>query len=194
MVMRQILRQQVVDLMDSAALLGRQAGSVLPGVGVQRRQMRRVRHRLLPGAGDLHRPLDDLMQQARHLRVRRPVVDLLADAAADDKAAVLQLAQMVGGGGAAHAHHGRQVHHAFLTVAQQPEDPHPAGVGQQAAQSCHRLKALRLLHAMLQAGQLLVVSVPVRQFHMIHSAHAPFQKSPVRQFFSPERQEWGKSR
>ena len=24
--------------------------------------------------------------------------------------------------------------------------------------------------------------------------HAPFQKSPVRQFFSPERQEWGKSR
>ena len=65
---------------------------------------------------------------------------------------------------------------------------------QQAAQSCHRLKALRLLHAMLQAGQLLVVSVPVRQLHMIHSAHAPFQKSPVRQFFSPERQEWGKSR
>ena len=87
-------------------------------------------HGLLPGAGDLHRPLDDLVQQSRHLRVRRPVIDLLADPAADHQAAVLQLPQMVGGGGTAHAYQRRQIHHALLAVTQQPENPHPVGVGQ----------------------------------------------------------------
>ena len=127
-------------------------------------------------------------------RVSSLIIDLFTLPAADDQSGHFQLLEMMGDCRTAHFHKGRDIDDTFFAVAEQPEDPHPAGVGQQAAQSCHRLKALRLLHAMLQPGQLLVVSVPVRQLHMIHSAHAPFQKSPVRQFFSPERQEWGKSR
>ena len=54
-------------------------------------------------------------------------------------------------------------------------------VEEQAAQARHRLKALRFLHAMLQPGQVPVISVPVGQLCMFHSAHAPssFSRSAV---------------
>ena len=122
----QMLRQEPMDLPDDLQLLRRTAAAVV--VLIQRWQMGRTGHQLTVrlGARHLHRALDDLVQQLRHLRIRRPVVDLLPHPAADDEAAVLQLPQMVGGGGAAHTHQRRQIHDALLTVAQQPEDPYPA--------------------------------------------------------------------
>ena len=85
-------------------------------------------------AGDLHRLLDHLMQQPAGRGLGGAVTDLLSLAAAAHQSRVLQQAQVVRHGGRGHARDGGDVDHAFLHVAQQPENTQTARVVEQAEQ------------------------------------------------------------
>ena len=82
------------------------------------------------GAGDLYERLDHVVEKLGFLCLRRFIVDFFPLPAAYDQPGCLQLLQVVGYGGTAHLHHGRDIDYTFLTVAQQPENPETARVPQ----------------------------------------------------------------
>ena len=101
--------------------------------------------RFLLRAGNLHDTLDHLMQKPCLRGVGSAVVDLLALAARDDQPACFQRAQMMRDGRAGHVHHCRDIDHARLAVAQQPENPHARRISQLAEYVRNCLKFFRLL-------------------------------------------------
>ena len=68
---------------------------------------------------------------------------------------------MVGDGRAGHIHHGGDVHHALLAVAQQPENAHAAAVGELLEHVRHGLEAADRLHRFLQLPHRALVAVLV---------------------------------
>ena len=160
-------------------LLGAAPVRALERVRVERRQVRGGGDVLaLLGAGDLHGALDHAVQQLRLFALRSLVVDLLAVAAADDQSALTQLAQVMRERGRAHAHHGREVDHALLAVAQKPEEPHAVCVGELAKDQRDGLKILGPAEVLLQFMQMrgvLVLMGKLKRFHI----SAPFPVVPV---------------
>ena len=180
----EVCGQRLVDATDGLKLLGAAPVRALERVRVERRQVRGGGDVLaLLGAGDLHGALDHAVQQLRLFALRSLVVDLLAVAAADDQSALTQLA---------HAHHGREVDHALLAVAQKPEEPHAVCVGELAKDQRDGLKILGPAEVLLQFMQMRGVLVPMGKLKRFHIS-APFPvvlcvESPVWQDFSPVRQ------
>lgn len=86
------------------------------------------------------------MQELCLRRVRRAVIYLLAVSAACYKSPCFELPEMMGYGRTAHFHHGRQIDHAFFTVAQDPEYTDPAGIAQLFENIGNYLKFFRLRH------------------------------------------------
>ena len=127
--------------------------------------------------------LYDLMQQLPLHGVGRAVIDLLAVTPALKKPVLGERAQMVRYGGAGHVHHGRDVHHALLTVAQQPENADTVGVPQ-LAENIRDILKMRPVSEQLLHGRRVVLFLPVvvRQAGMFH-LFSSF--SPVRKWFSP---------
>ena len=189
----EVCGQRLVDATDGLKLLGAAPVRALERVRVERRQVRGGGDVLaLLGAGDLHGALDHAVQQLRLFALRSLVVDLLAVAAADDQSALTQLAQVMRERGRAHAHHGREVDHALLAVAQKPEEPHAVCVGELAKDQRDGLKILGPAEVLLQFMQMRGVLVPMGKLKRFHIS-APFPvvlcvESPVWQDFSPVRQ------
>ena len=96
--------------------------------------------RLIAGAGDTDQLFDHMVEQLGLLGPGGPVVDLLALPAADDQVARLELAQVVGHRGTAHVHHGGEIDHTLLTVAEEPKDPDAAPVPQLFEDIGHKLE------------------------------------------------------
>ena len=94
------------------------------------------------GTGDLQHLLNEPVEYRGLHIVCGLVIDLLTFPAADNQVSAAQLAQMVGDGGAAHIHHGRQIDHALLAVAKNPEQLDPAAVTQLAQQFRDLLKII----------------------------------------------------
>ena len=80
--------------------------------------------------GDLHDFFDHVVEHLALLCIRCFIVNLFSDPAADDKPPVSQRAQVVGDSRAGHAHHGGNIDHTFLTVAEKPENAHAGRVPQ----------------------------------------------------------------
>ena len=70
------------------------------------------------GPGEIARQVVEVLGGEDAGLVFESLVEAQVGTPAGDEAAVLQLPQMVGGGGAAHTHQRRQIHDALLTVAQ----------------------------------------------------------------------------
>ena len=114
---------------------------------------------LFRGAGNLYDLLDHVVEQLGGLRVGSAVVDLLALPAADDEAAGFQLPQMMGDGGAGHIHHGGEVGHALLAVAEKPENPNAAAVAHLFENIGNHLKVLHAGHVVKLVLEGLIVVV-----------------------------------
>ena len=168
-----------MDAADGLKLLGAAPVRALERVRVERRQVRGGGDVLaFLGAGDLHGALDHAVQQLRLFALRSLVVDLLAVAAADDQSALTQLAQVMRERGRAHAHHGREVDHALLAVAQKPEKPHAVCVGELAKDQRDGLKILGPAEVLLQFMQMRGVLVLMGKLKRLHIS-APFPVVPV---------------
>ena len=96
--------------------------------------LRRAGIHALFRTGDLHRLLNDLVQQLSLHGVGRAVIDLLSVAAALKKPALGERAQMVRYGRAGHVEYGGNVDDALLPVAEQPENAHARRVAERAEQ------------------------------------------------------------
>ena len=114
------------------------------------------------------------------------VIDLLAVAAGGQQAAVPEDAEVVGDGRAGHIHHGGDVHHALLAVAQQPENADAVGVAQLPENIGKLLKGVLFFQHLaddLRVGRFF--AVVMRQGRVFHTMTSV---SPEKQWFSPGRQ------
>ena len=82
------------------------------------------------GAGEVDHLLEHIVQKPGLLGIAGLVVDLFAFPSADNQTGGSKLLQVVGHGRTAHIHQGGQIDHTFFTMAQQPKDPDPGGIGQ----------------------------------------------------------------
>ena len=143
-------------------------------------------------AGYLHDALGDLMQQLRLYRIGGLIINLAPVAAAGDKPRLAKLPQVVRHRRARHIHQRRNIRHALLAVAQQPEDPHAAAVGEELEDIGHGLKAADRLHRSLQPEHR-AAAVVVGQMILAHRVfRLSFSRAvrsfyPVWKFVSPER-------
>ena len=138
------------------------------------------------GTGHVHDLFDELVQQPGLGGVGGVVVDLLAVAAGGQQAAVPEDAEVVGDGRAGHIHHGGDVHHALLAVAQQPENADAVGVAQLPENIGKLLKGVLFFQHLaddLRVGRFF--AVVMRQGRVFHTMTSV---SPEKQWFSPGRQ------
>ena len=138
------------------------------------------------GTGHVHDLLDHLVEQPGLGGVGGVVVHLLAVPPRDQQSAVPKCPQVVGHGGAGHIHHGGDVHHALLTVAQQPEDADAAGIAQLPENIGKLLKGVLFFQHLaddLRVGRFF--AVVMRQGRVFHTMTSV---SPEKQWFSPGRQ------
>jgi len=121
-------------------------------------------------AGNFQHLLNEPVEQVGLHITGGLVVYLLALPAADNQPCTAQLAQMVGYGGTAHIHHGREIDDALLTVAEDPEQLDPAAVAQLAQQFGHLLEVTgsrAVFHNLV--GGLAMVMGQFIVFHCISS-------------------------
>jgi hypothetical protein len=110
------------------------------------------------------------MQQLRLYRIGSLIIDLASVASAGDKPSLAQLPQVVRHRGARHIHQRRNIRHALLAVAQQPEYSQAAAVVKQTEHIGHSVK-ITLAHKLLfQESSLSRISVIVGQKLLIHGA------------------------
>ena len=134
--------------------------------------------------GNFHYLLHDLMQQPDLHCIRRLIIDLFSDTAAFQKAAVRQRAQMVGYGGTGHIQHDGNIGHAFLLMAQQPENADAGGVAQLLEYFRYGCKMRQVQQFAVEAGGVFFSTVVMGQRkigHMISSClfwkfPSPFRK------------------
>lgn len=111
------------------------------------------------GTGDRQQILDHGVQGPGHGCLRSFIINLFSFPATDDQLCLLQLPQMVGHRGTGHLHHGRQIDDAFLTMAQDPEDPDAGTVTKLMKELRRRLKCTDLGNMLKNALRFVVVLV-----------------------------------
>ena len=111
------------------------------------------------------------MQELDLHGVARPVIDLLAAAAAADQSALRQRTQMVRDCGARHVEQRRDIDDALLPVAEQPEDAHPGRVAQLLENVAYRAEVLHIFQLPVQLLRVSVRAVVVRKGKLRHSSH-----------------------
>ena len=127
------------------------------------------------------------MQEANLRCVGSLVIDLFAAAAAGQKAALREAAQMVRDRRAGHLQHRGDVDDAFLVVAEQPEDADPGRVAQLLEDLADGTEMLDIHQLPVQIFRVLLFAVIVRQrktghgifsFYPFWKFHSPFRKHP----------------
>ena len=127
------------------------------------------------------------MQQLDLLLLRRPVVDLLAVPAADQEAALHQGAQVVGYRRGGHLKHGGDVDHAFLRVAEQPENANPGRVAQLRENVGHGGKMGLIAQFCIELGQTAALAVVVWQRRLRHKNSSNFYFGHIPRLFGKTR-------
>ena len=161
-----MLQQIFVDLMDEIDLIG-------AAVGQEDGLLR---------TGDAHGLLNHMMQQLNHLAVPGPIENFSALTAALDETGIAQGTEMMRNRGTGHVHHGGDVDHTFLTVAEHPEDTQPGRIAEFIKELGNHAEFPGAAERLLQKQAVPVVGVVVRQNRFGHGKNLLWS---VWQHFSP---------
>ena len=167
----QMLQQILVNLVNEVDLIGTAVAE---------------QFRLL-GAGDAHGLLNHMMQQVGNFTLGGPVKDFFSIAAADDEPGIPQRAEMMGYRGTGYAEHGGNVDHAFLAVAEHPENAQPGRIAQLAKDVRNDRKFLDTRKRLAEKEAVFMVGVMMGQRNVRHDE---ISFGPFGSVFLPIGRDW----